>query len=46
MEIMLSKYGVRSGQISAHGVACTVPVVNNSTDEGKTKNRRFEIVIK
>lgn len=30
MEIMLSKYGVRSGQISAHGVACTIPVVNNS----------------
>ena len=41
---LITKYGIASEQLRAHGSGSTSPVENNSTDEGKAKNRRVEIV--
>jgi OOP family OmpA-OmpF porin len=39
-----SKYSVKAEQLIAHGDGQTAPVATNSTEEGKAKNRRVEIV--
>ncbi len=41
---LTTKYNVNSEQLKAHGVASLVPVFSNITEEGRTKNRRVEIV--
>ncbi|MBU1106050.1 MAG: OmpA family protein [Candidatus Riflebacteria bacterium] len=40
----LVKSGVRSGQVKAVGYGETRPIADNSTSEGRAKNRRVEIV--
>ncbi len=41
---LTTKYNVNSEQLKAYGVASLVPVFSNITEEGRTKNRRVEIV--
>ena len=44
MNELISKYNVDLNQLKAYGVANLTPMVSNSTEEGKAKNRRVEIV--
>ena len=44
MNALIQKNGVKADQLKAYGVANLSPMVSNSTDEGKAKNRRVEIV--
>lgn len=41
---LISKYGVDPKQIKAYGVANLSPMTSNSTDKGRARNRRVEIV--
>ncbi len=44
MDVLVTKYGVDAAQLKAYGDANLSPVTSNSTDNGKAKNRRVEIV--
>jgi outer membrane protein OmpA-like peptidoglycan-associated protein len=44
MNALINDYGVKAEQIKAYGVSSLSPVTSNSTDEGKARNRRVEIV--
>jgi outer membrane protein OmpA-like peptidoglycan-associated protein len=46
MTALIQDYGVNAGQLEAYGVSSLSPVTSNSTDEGKARNRRVEIVEK
>lgn len=41
---LVSKYSVKPEQLRTYGVGQTAPVATNTTDEGRAKNRRVEIV--
>ena len=41
---LVSRYGVDSGRLMAAGVGPLSPVASNDTPEGRTKNRRVELV--
>ncbi len=43
---LTSKYGVNTGQLTGDGVGPLSPVGSNSTEAGKARNRRVEIVRK
>ena len=44
MNALLNEYEVKATQLKAYGVSSLSPVTSNSTDEGKARNRRVEIV--
>ena len=44
MNELINKYGVNTDQLQAYGVSYLSPVSSNSSDEGKARNRRVEIV--
>jgi len=44
MNELTTKYSVNAEQLKTYGVASFSLVTNNSTDEGKARNRRIEIV--
>ena len=41
---LVSKHGVDAKRLKAHGVGPLAPVASNKTEEGRTKNRRVELV--
>ena len=41
---LVEKYSVNTAQLKPYGIGSASPVASNSTDEGKAKNRRVEIV--
>ena len=45
VRIFAELYGVPAGHLSAIGLADAKPIANNDTPEGRTKNRRVEIII-
>ena len=44
MNELITKYGIDATQLKAYGYANLSPITSNSTDDGKAKNRRVEIV--
>ena len=44
MDELVTKCNVDANQLESYGAASLSPVTSNSTDEGKAKNRRVEIV--
>lgn len=45
MARLIDKYGVAAGQIEADGVGFLAPRASNLTPEGRTRNRRVEVVL-
>lgn len=43
---LTSNYNIPTSRISAYGVASLSPVASNTSEEGKSKNRRVEMVLK
>ncbi|NML22068.1 OmpA family protein [Pseudoflavitalea sp. G-6-1-2] len=43
---LTTKYAVNKAQVTAQGVGSLSPVASNKSEEGKSKNRRVEIVLK
>jgi OmpA-OmpF porin, OOP family len=41
---LVSKYGIPAARLKSYGVASLVPVASNDSEEGRTKNRRVELV--
>ena len=44
-QYLMSSMGAESNKITAVGLGGTKPIANNSSEEGRAKNRRIEIVI-
>jgi len=44
VKALSSKYGIDAKRMSARGIASLSPGTTNRTDEGRTKNRRIELV--
>jgi chemotaxis protein MotB len=45
LELFTSQYGIPRDRFAIAGYADTVPVASNDTEEGRTRNRRVDIVI-
>ena len=43
--VLARDYGIARDRLTANGVASLAPVAANSTDAGRAKNRRTELVI-
>lgn len=44
-EVLIERYGAPAGQVSAEGVGYLVPRASNLTPEGRTQNRRVEVML-
>jgi OOP family OmpA-OmpF porin len=44
VEVLVSKHGISSSRLKAHGVGPLVPASSNRSDEGRAMNRRVELV--
>jgi chemotaxis protein MotB len=45
LELLSTRYGIPVGQLAVAGFADTQPVASNDSEEGRTKNRRVDIVV-
>ncbi|KCV82233.1 OmpA/MotB domain-containing protein [Actibacterium atlanticum] len=45
MKRLVDVYSIPAAQISAEGVGFLAPVASNQTDDGRTQNRRVEVII-
>ena len=45
LERLVSEYGVRRSQLAAEGMGYLSPIATNQTEEGRTTNRRVEVII-
>ncbi|SMX30714.1 OmpA family protein [Actibacterium lipolyticum] len=45
MDRLLKEFGVPSRQVKAQGVGFLSPLASNLTDDGRTKNRRVEVIL-
>ena len=43
---LINDFGISSNRLTANGVASLAPVATNTTEEGRAKNRRVELVPK
>lgn len=43
-EALINDYGIQADRLQAHGVGPLVPVFSNTSDAGRDKNRRVELV--
>ena len=44
VEKLVTDHGIKQTQLTPYGVGCASPKMSNSTDEGKARNRRVELV--
>lgn len=44
VDVLIKQHGISAGRLKARGVGPLVPAPSNSTDEGRAKNRRVELV--
>jgi len=44
VEKLVNEYGIKQEQLIAVGIGPASPLFSNSTEEGRSKNRRVEIV--
>ena len=44
MQSLVTKHGIAAARLSAHGVGPLAPVAPNTSDDGRAKNRRVELV--
>ncbi len=45
LRLLSDKFGVQTNRLSVSGYADTAPVASNGTEEGRTKNRRVDVVV-
>jgi chemotaxis protein MotB len=45
LELLSSHFGIPSNRLAVVGYADTMPIASNATDEGRSRNRRVDIVI-
>jgi len=43
-EALVSRHGIEGSRLSAHGVGPLAPASTNDTPDGRSKNRRTELV--
>jgi outer membrane protein OmpA-like peptidoglycan-associated protein len=44
VKALITKYGVSQNRLDSYGVGPLAPVASNETEEGRTLNRRMELV--
>ena len=43
-KVLIDKHGIAAARLKSYGVASLSPVASNDSEDGKTKNRRVEMV--
>jgi outer membrane protein OmpA-like peptidoglycan-associated protein len=44
VEVLVAQHGIDRGRLEPHGVGPLVPVSSNTSEDGRAKNRRVELV--